>query len=330
MRISRIIFILIILTLFIYLFYEAGYLFAGSKSKKIEVYISEGSSAADISKMLEKEGVVRNARILAAYLSYKRVADKLKVGHYVFPQVTSVSEVKNILLKGPLMTSKWVTVPEGFSIKRIAERIDGKGKLSQEEFLELTSSPKNYDYEFLGDRVESLEGYLFPQTYKIELNTTNEEFIKMMLDEFKTQFQVVDLNRMKAKGLTIHQLITIASLIERETKVPSERELVSSVIYNRLERGMPLQIDATVQYALPEWKDRLLYSDLKVNSPYNTYKNKGLPPGPICNPGIDSIKAALYPAQTRYLYYVLKDDFGSHHFSSSYDDFLKAKDKRRK
>lgn len=332
MRIWKIFFVFTIFFAFLigYVFFEAGYLLSGSKSKKIEVYISEGSSATDVSNMLERDGVVRNARILSAYLNYKRVADRLKVGHYAFPKGANISEVKNILLEGPLIKSKWITIPEGFSLKRIAERIEGKGKLKEDDFLELASSPKNFGYDFLAVGIETLEGYLFPQTYKIELDTTNEQFIEMMLNEFKVQLQTIDLDKMKAMKISMHQLITVASLIERETKIPAERKLVASVIYNRLANGMPLQIDATVQYTLPEWKDRLLYSDLEVDSPYNTYRNKGLPPGPICNPGMESIKAALHPAETSYLYYVLKDDLGNHHFASTYKEFLEAKKKRNK
>lgn len=315
----------------LYVLNQGGYLPPAKNVKKVEVFIPMGSSARKVVAILEKKGVARNSRILSYYLSYTGIDNKLKSGHYEFHKDSNIHDINEILENGPILTSKWITIPEGYTLDKIAERINGKGDLSKTEFARLSKDPGYFStYAFLKDKkIDSLEGYLFPQTYKIDLNTKNEDFIKLMLDQFDVETGNLDWTIIKTKSLSKHQIMIIASLIEREAKIPAERRLVASVIYNRLAIGMPLQIDATVQYALPNWKDRLLYKDLKVKSPYNTYINKGLPPGPICNPGSESIKAALSPAVSRYLYYVLKDDSGNHYFAEDYSDFLKAKRKRR-
>lgn len=309
----------------------AGYLPPAKKLKKTEIFIPVGSSARKVSSILQKSGIARNESVLTYYLSYAGIADKLKSGHYVFYQDSNIKEISETLRQGPVLTSKWITIPEGWTIKKIAERIAGKGELDKKQFESMVNDPGYFStYPFLKDRaITSLEGYLFPQTYKIDLNTTTEAFIKLMLNQFEMEATKLNWSVVPAKKLTKREIIIIASLIEREARVPAERPLVASVIYNRLAINMPLQIDATVQYALPDWKDRLLFKDLKVKSPYNTYTNKGLPPGPICNPGIASIKAALTPAPTRYLYYVLKDDNGNHHFAETYSEFLAAKRRRK-
>ncbi|MFS0839812.1 endolytic transglycosylase MltG [Paenibacillus sp. 1P03SA] len=171
-----------------------------------------------------------------------------------------------------------------------------------------------------------LEGYLFPDTYDIPKDATEQKLITLMVDQLDKRLQNLPADwkdKLKASGLTFHQMMTIASLIEREVVVDEERPLVASVIYNRLKIKQPLQIDATVQYALGKQKERLLESDLKIESPYNTYKNPGLPPGPIASPSLASIKAALYPAESKYFYYVTKKDGSQGHlFGETYAQHL--------
>lgn len=326
------VFLIILIVIFAYIANQAGYIPTAERPEEVEIFIPMGSSARKVVKILGKADVARNSAILSYYLSYTGIDSRLKSGHYVFYKDSNVKDISDILEKGPVLTTKWLTIPEGYTLKKIGERISGKGKLKKFKFDELVGNPGSFSkYAFLKDpKIKSLEGYLFPQTYKIDVNTDTQALVKLMLDQFEAETENLSWGIAAVKELTRHEIVVIASLIEREAKIPAERPLVASVIYNRLAIGMPLQIDATVQYALPNWKDRLLYKDLEVKSPYNTYRNKGLPPGPICSPGIESIKAALAPASTKYLYYVLKDDQGNHFFAETYKEFLEAKRKRKR
>jgi UPF0755 protein len=226
-----------------------------------------------------------------------------------------------------------VTVPEGFTIEQIAARMEKQASIPKDEFLALVNSgAKEFSQTrpYLATTYKgSLEGYLFPKTYRIEQGSTARDVIEMMLQQFDKEIAQVGLVREGANGMTLNQIVVIASMVERETKVDEERALVSSVIYNRLRRGMRLEIDATIEYVLPGNTFRLRYSDLKLKSPYNTYLNAGLPPGPIANPGADALKAAAYPAKTGYFFYVLTSKDGRHTFATNQTDFLKAKRKSK-
>ncbi|MDO8987466.1 MAG: endolytic transglycosylase MltG, partial [Coriobacteriia bacterium] len=186
------------------------------------------------------------------------------------------------------------------------------------------------DHPYLsGAYAGSLEGYLFPKTYRFKAGTTATEAIEAMLDQFDVEFQRVDMTFPESRGISVHEVVVLASMIEREVKIDTERELVSSVIYNRLGRGMLLEIDATIEYVLPGNRFRLRNSDLALDSPYNTYRYEGLPPGAISNPGSASLMAAARPAQTDYLYYVLTSKDGSHTFCKTQDEFFVAKAKSK-
>ncbi len=220
-----------------------------------------------------------------------------------------------------------IVIPEGFTVEDIAARVEfsSKGRITRDEFLNVARS-SHFDHWFLKGTNGNLEGFLFPKTYEVMANATAKSVVKKLLDQFEKETSAIDWGRAKSLGVTPYQAVIVASLIEREVRVPWERELVSSVIYNRLSKGMKLEIDATVQYALKTWKRELSYDDLKIDSPYNTYKIQGLPPSPICNPGFESIRAALYPANTDYLFYVLTDPVkGTHSFTADYQQFLRWK-----
>lgn len=333
MRVRKILLMVKIGILFILIFaallfsIKAGLISYNQNPGKTTVIISENVTANEVAYLLKKKEVIKNSSVFSYYLSYTGNAEKIVSGEYIFNKNMDIRSVAKILGKGPVIKSRWITIPEGFTIQRIAEKIDRQGQLSGEEFVSSLSVLSNFDYGFLpkNDGSQTLEGYLFPETYRVWSNSSTKDFIEMMLRQFGKVYSELDWSIGKQKNLSAHQLLTIASLIERESKVPAERPVIASVIYNRLERDMPLQIDATVQYALPRWKKKLFIRDLQVDSPYNTYKHKGLPPGPICNPGKASIEAALKPANTNYLYYVLMDEQGNHAFSSTYDEFLRNK-----
>src|ERR671939_1142585 len=187
----------------------------------------------------------------------------------------------------------------------------------------------DYGYAFLDNpHVKTTEGYLFPAKYDFEKSVTAPQIVDRLLEQYLLETQDLDFADAKERlDLTENQVVTVASLIEKEAANPEEKPLIASVIYNRMRKDTPLQIDATIQYALKRPKASLSMADLKVDSPYNTYQNKGLPPGPICSPGRESLQAALNPADTNYLYYVLEADGQKHFFTSDYDEFLRAKAK---
>jgi UPF0755 protein len=230
------------------------------------------------------------------------------------------------LVKGVKAETLRFTVPEGLTVAQTAETLAGTGLGDARDFLAAAVAGNFNGYRFL-DGAADLEGYLYPETYDVYSDASARDVIDRMLKQFDRLFTEEYYGKAEASGLSVAEVVTIASLIERETRVPEERALVASVIMNRIAMGMPLQIDATVQYALGEQKDRLSYEDLEIDSPYNTYKIEGLPPGPICSPRIECVEAALNPADTDYLYYVLRPELdGRHNFATGYDEFLRFKD----
>jgi peptidoglycan lytic transglycosylase G len=224
-----------------------------------------------------------------------------------------------------------VTLPEGLTLKQTAAEVGEatEGNISAEAFTAATKEG-GYDYGFLSEANGNLEGFLFPKTYEMTSLTSARTAVDKLLKQFEIETEDLEWNRTQSLGVSQYQIVIIASLIEEEAKVPGDRPLIASVIYNRLRKNMKLGIDATVQYALGQWKPELSNEDLKVDSPYNTYRVDGLPPAPICNPGFESIRAALYPASTDYIYYILTGSDGKHSFTADYNQFLKWKEEREK
>jgi len=221
-----------------------------------------------------------------------------------------------------------VTFPEGFAVESMAERLARELHVDKEGFLRAArGSEVTRRLPFPLPRGK-LEGYLYPSTYAFRVDARPGELVGQMLAGFSGAFWVPHEAEVRRSKLSLHKIVTLASLVEKEAKLDAERRLIAGVLMNRLQRGMLLQCDATVQYALGEHRTRLLYSDLKVNSPYNTYLHKGLPPGPICNPGLACLEAALSPERTDYLFYVARPD-GGHVFSKTYEEHLAAIKKLR-
>jgi uncharacterized YceG family protein len=219
-----------------------------------------------------------------------------------------------------------ITIPEGLTIDDMAA-IAKKAGLKGDYAKEAENAVKRYNPQRFGAPQDAtLEGFLFPATYEVEQGAPVRDLVDKQLEAFDQNFSQVDLSYAKRKNLTPYDVVTIASMIEREVQVPSERPKVSAVIYNRLAQNMPLEIDATVRYALGnDYEHSLTTSDLQVDSPYNTYRYPGLPKGPISNPGLDSLQAAANPSDDNYLYYVVKPGTcGEHFFTDSYDEFSQA------
>ena len=289
--------------------------------------IASGASTKSIAASLKEDGLIRSESAFVHYVKKSGNDGKLRVGSYLLSPSMSVEEITDKLLNGIGETKKF-TIPEGYTLKDIAESFSANDIMSEEEFWDIVEKDPFEEYPFLADCPKNehrLEGYLFPDTYIIGVNSTPRQIICAMLDRFAQVKAGLPENQ---SGLSDQEMLILASLVESEAKLDSERATIASVYINRLNEGMPLQCDATVLYALPERKDVVLYSDLETESPYNTYKYKGLPPTPICNPGLKSLEAACEPASTDYLYYLWsKDESVGHVFAASYSEHLKNRQK---
>lgn len=297
----------------------------------VSIEVPAGATFDDIGRKLGDEGVISSVLAFKLLARYQGVENKIQPGSYDFRENMTPSAALKVLLEGVEVRTFEVTIPEGFTIDQIAARLSSATPLDGSEFQQVaTAFTGGSGLAFLeANETGSLEGYLFPQTYNVKEEATSAEFISQLLAQFEKETAGLDWSRVSSGELSLHEVITIASLIEKEARQPEERPLISAVVHNRLAKNMPLQIDATIQYILPERKSRLTVDDLEVESPYNTYKNSGLPPGPICNPGSAAIRAALKPASVDYLYYVLSDTSGRHTFTTTYEEFLEAKRKAR-
>lgn len=297
----------------------------------VNIEVHSGSSNKAIGKILREKDLIRNELVFLIRVRATENTGKLQAGEYKFSPSMGVNEIIDSLVKGGKSgeTVKF-TIPEGYEIEEIGERLEGEGIVDSVEFLKLTGSKENFedDFPFLKelDDGQSLEGFLFPSTYEVYTRDSEEEIIEVMLKAFDGVYTKEIKKEIDNVGLNLNELVTFASIIEREARVDKERPMIAGVLYNRLDIDMPLQVDASVQYALKERKERLLYKDLEIDSPYNTYKYKGLPPGPIASPGKASLMAAMNPSDVDYFFYRLKKDgSGEHTFTETFQEHIDAK-----
>lgn len=284
----------------------------------ILVQIRPGMSAREVADELYRLGLIRDKGYFLGVARALGSDTQLKAGTYTVTPGESLFALLRDFSQGNVLQVR-VTIPEGYSLREIARTLAAYGLVDEERFLRLTFG--EYPAAVAGHALPTLEGYLFPDTYFFTLDMTEEQIIDAMLTRFE-EVALPHIERSSA-GLTPHEVVTLASIVEREAKVAEERPIIASVYLNRLRTGMPLQADPTVIYALGEPVDRLLYSHLRVDSPYNTYRYAGLPPGPIASPGLASILAVLRPADTEYLYFVARGD-GTHVFSHTYAEHERA------
>ncbi len=289
--------------------------------------IPTGSNSQTIAKRLAAEKLIRSEHAFRLLVRHRKIGRRLQAGTYTLRRNMSLSEILDAFEKGQVTLVSW-TVPEGLTMAAIAELWETSG------FGPATAFQAAAEVDGLLEKYgipedKSVEGYLFPSTYKFAKGTTVEKVVEMMLDEFQKRWsETFDVEARDLK-LTRHEIVTLASIIEKEAQVKSERPRISSVFHNRLKRNWRLQADPTVLYALGNPERFLTKADLRVDSPYNTYKYKGLPPGPIANPGIDSITAALRPGKTDYLYFVAIGE-GKHHFSKTLSEHNRMVRKMRR
>ena len=293
----------------------------------VSVEVVKGDTLSGVASKLEEAGVIKSALVFKAQARIDGYGTEIKTGRYTFEPGQDSGEILEKLTAGDAVPTMAVTIPEGLTLGETARTVAAGTGVSAVGFEE-AARETDYGYAFLEDEsIETTEGYLFPRRYDFEKGVTAAQVVDRLLGQYLLETEGPDIAGARERhGLTEHELVTVASLIEKESANAGERPVIASVIYNRLRRDMPLQIDATIQYALAKPKENLSLSDLEVDSPYNTYENPGLPPGPICSPSRQSLEAAIDPDQTGYLYYVLKANDQEHFFTDDYEAFLRAKE----
>jgi UPF0755 protein len=295
-----------------------------NNDENILIEVKKGASAQEIVDTLYIHNLIKSRLIFRTYIHLTEADQNLQAGYYYLNQSMEMVEIIDQLKKGGNAVFK-VTIPEGFSVDEVIDRLTAKSRHSIEDYKAVLDN-ENLGYEFIpkdnSELIFRLEGFLYPNTYTIPLGYEAGETINVLLNSFNENVVKGIYSSEKNSDYSFYEILTIASMIEEEAKFDDEKPIIASVIYNRLEQDMLLQIDATVQYILDEKKQRLLYRDLEIEPPYNTYLNNGLPPGPICSPGDKAIEAALNPEETDYLFYfALKN--GEHVFTESYQEHIR-------
>lgn len=297
-----------------------------SERSEVLVYIKRGMSDSDVAALIYDKGLISNQKRFYYFLRFlhKKRGLEVKAGEYLFSPDMTPWQIAEKMIKRDVVKYK-VTIPEGLRYEEVARILDKEGIVSYDEFVSVCRD--RVFLSSLGIEGENCEGYLLPDTYMFEKNLMARDIFRQIYDEFKKRVNAGYIERANRMGFSLYQILIIASMIEKEAKLDEERTLISSVIHNRLKNGIGLFIDATVIYGIIREKGgfdgNLTRRDLETPTRYNTYIIKGLPPTPICNPGIKSINAALMPAHTNYLYYVSKND-GSHYFCDTLECHNKA------
>ena len=290
------------------------------------VVIPNGATFQHVAALLESEGLIKNRAVFVLFAKSQSADRKIRAGEYELNPGMTPAEILSELLNGHVLLHP-LTIPEGLTIGQIADLAAQDGLTDRADFLRLAK-----DREFiasLGIKAETLEGYLYPDTYKFPHPTKAREVLVAMVEQLRQVVRPDLLARMQDLKMTMHEMLTLASVIEKETGSGGERPEISAVFHNRLKKHIPLQSDPTVIYGLPAFDGNLHKKDLSNPSPYNTYRVQGLPPGPIANPGIQAIRATLYPSDSRSLYFVSRND-GTHQFSRTLIEHNQAVEKYQK
>ena len=282
-------------------------------------------SVGYVAKQLKDAGIIKYKGLFELYCSVSHAKTKIDPGTY---ELSTNYDYRALVKKmqigsGAMVTTK-VTIPEGYTMEQIFHKLEDENVCSYDDLMDAAAN-YSYNYSFIDQSMQGdakrLEGFLFPDTYEFYQGMQASSAINKFLENFHDRITAEMLEKADERGMTMQEVVTVASMIEKEAANDDERAMIAAVIYNRIEAGMPLQIDSTIMYVLPEHKDVLTVEDTKIDSPYNTYQNKGLPPTPIANPGLASIKATLSPASTQALYYALDAESGTHKFFTSYGEF---------
>lgn len=295
------------------------------------IVVEPGTSVRALGRRLEDEGVVRSALLFEIWLRARGDAGRIQAGTYDLPRDRSLPAVVDALVEGRTILAV-VTVPEGYRLEQTAGAVARSLGVDSAAFVRAATDSLLADSllpGWTGGRPGTLEGYLFPETYRVDPSTTATEMARLMVGQFREVFSPAWRARADSLGRTVHEIVTLASIVEEEARVASERPVIAAVFWNRLAIGMPLEADPTVQYALGGHRQRVLYRDLEVDSPYNTYRVPGLPPGPIASPGRASLEATLWPDSVPYLYFVAVGEDGRHAFSETLAEHERKRRERR-
>lgn len=309
LKISCLVFVLFLGLVFIWVYRATNYTVL--KTERVE--IQNGQSTQAIAGVLEQHGIVKSALVFEWYVRFKGLATDLKPGEYEFQKNHSLKHIVQQIVSGRTVRYQ-ITIPEGYNIYKICDAFAEKDLMPKPKCLTLVKSPE----KFLKDstNITTLEGYLYPETYFFEKNTTPEQMIEAMVKQFYKVVTPKLIKRAEKQGLSLQEWVTFASLIEKETGLAKERPLIAGVFHNRLKKGMMLQTDPSVIYGIKDFDGNLTRVHLQTDTPYNTYTRKGLPKGPIANPGKASLLAVIEPAQTEAYYFVAKGG-GAHYFSKN-------------
>ena len=290
------------------------------------VVIEKGQTGTEIADMLFERGLIRSTQGFKLWLYLSGTNDKLQTGHYQIPNKVTVRELISLLQEGHVESIR-VTIPEGYTVGDIAIVLEKNQIMKAKDFLAEAKTYVPYPY-MKGTKPATypVEGFLFPSTYEIPVGATPRDVIQMMADEMNRYLTPAVKKQIQAQHMSIHDFVTLASIVERESLFDADRPTIAGVFKKRLAHGIPLQSDATISYVLGYAKENVTIGDTQLQSPYNTYVSKGLPPGPIANPGKKALDAVLHSENTDYLYFVA-DKEGHNHFSKSYEEHLAAVNK---
>lgn len=298
-----------------------------TSGEKFVIMVKPGMGAHDIGNLLYDQGVIKSVILFQVVAKIEGLENSLQAGEYVLNKKMTIQQIVGNLAKGATSYQQ-ITIPEGYTVEQIAKLLQEKqlGNAGKFKALAQKAVPYTYMVNNNSNVVYKAEGYLFPDTYRIATGATEEQILTIMVNEFNKEFTDAMRARANELGLSIKDVIILASLVEKEAQLPGDRPLIAGVFLNRLKLDMPLQSCATIQYILGYPKAELSVQDTEISSPYNTYQHMGLPPGPIANPGIAAINAVLQPEKTDYIYFVA-DEKGAHHFSRTYEEHLIAIEK---
>lgn len=315
---------LVLLLIFVgLLYFGVNERYAEIRDSGITVEVRRGMAVSQVTRLLQERGLIRSSALMKIYIRLFRPGVRFLSGEYLFQQPMDIPEIVDKLASGDVVLYR-LTVREGLTIGETAEWVERERGIPAGVFQ--AAARRGGLIGKLDPEAPDLEGYLYPDTYFIPREMGGEELVKTMVERFLKHFTEKMQWRARESGFTVREVVTLASLIEKETALRKERFLISSVFHNRLKKGMTLGCDPTIIYALKkkgEYQGSLRWKDLKMDSPYNTRMVPGLPPGPICSVGVESIEAALYPKPTEYLYFVAKDD-RSHYFSKTLREHNRA------
>lgn len=315
---------ILLLSFIIYNIFYSKYFWEGSEEKKFT--IEQGENLDEIITKLKSEDIILNSFLFKIAVKISGKENQIISNNYIFKNGMSNSGLIELLTDKSLNQLIRITIPPGYNLKQISNLINKKLSLSKDKFLKEASNDSLINILGLRSQVKNLEGFLFPDTYEVSPSVSEKNIVLLLFNEFRKKVlgNKNITSQIETENTTLLKAVILASIIEGETKLDEEKPVIAGVYLNRIEKGMRLEADPTVQYILPEGpKPRLLFEDLKIISPYNTYLNKGLPPGPINNPGLASINAALNPVKHKYLFFVATGE-GGHKFTENYQQHLQA------